>query len=526
MTGRAPLFGLIGLLCLAFGLLGAYLAGNALEHIGPLAVVIALNLLLGLGFLVLFFTTGWEAIPALVGQRQTRYGSGVLLSTAGFVVILSGLGYISLNHKYRIDLTEAGVYGLAPQSQRVLDTLEKDLEMHAFVEGGIDEQIQTLLDSYRYASSKVKYHLVDPDRSPDLVNQFGITTLKSVRIAYGDEHTIVRDPTEESITNGIIRVTRMTRKTVCFVIGHGEPGIDDDEDPRGYAQAKAGLENENYEVKTIMPASDGAVGDECTVVVIAGPDRPLITGEVGLLEDYLKKGGHLLVLLQPRTGETDLVPMLARWGANVGNDVLIDQQLRLFQGPTVGIEPIAASYGQHPITEDFEPDRITVYNLARSVEPAATEDKKGLTAVSLVSTGAQSWAEADVDMLFKENRVSLDKDDRRGPISLAVAVTADLKDMGFEHQGEARLVVFGNSRFADNQYLANPSFYNRDLFLNAIGWLAGQQELVSIRSRTVRASRVQMTPEQNVMLFVSSVLLIPQLLLVAGIAVWWRRRSR
>jgi ABC-type uncharacterized transport system involved in gliding motility auxiliary subunit len=525
MTGRAPLFGLIGLLCLAFGLLGAYLAGSALEQMGPLAAVIALNLLLGFGFLVLFFMTGWEAIPALVGQRQTRYGSGVLLSTAGFVVILTGLGYLSLNHKYRIDLTEAGVYGLSPQSQRVLDGLKKDLEMYAFVEGGVDEQIQTLLDSYRYASSKVKYHLVDPDRSPDLVNQFGITALKSVRIAYGDEHTIVRDPTEESITNGIIRVTQATRKTVCFVIGHGEPSIDDDEDPRGYGQAKAGLENENYEVKTIMPASDGAVGDECTVVVIAGPERPLIAGEVGLLEDYLKKGGHLFVLLQPRTGETDLVPMLARWGANVGNDVLIDQQLRLFQGPTVGIEPIAASYGQHPITQDFERDKITVYNLARSVEPAA-KDKKGLTVVSLVKTGPQSWAETDMDTLFKENRVSLDADDRRGPISLAVAVTADLKEMGFEHEGEARLVVFGNSRFADNQYLANPSFFNRDLFLNAVNWLAGQEELVSIRPRTVRASRVQMTPEQNVMLFVISVLLMPQLLLVAGIAVWWRRRSR
>ena len=209
----------------------------------------------------------------------------------------------------------------------------------------------------------------------------------------------------------------------------------------------------------------------------------------------------------------------------VGNDIVIDQQMRLFQGPTVGVEPIAAEYGDHPITRGFRRDTITVYNLARSVE-SATDGKKGLTAVSLVKTGAQSWAESDVSMLFEQNRVSLDAADRRGPVSLAVAVTAKLDDMEDEGTGEARLVVFGNSRFASNQYLANPTFLNRDLFLNAVGWLAGQEELVSIRPRTVRASRVHMTPEQNVMLFVVSVLLMPQMLLVAGIVVWWRRRSR
>ena len=209
----------------------------------------------------------------------------------------------------------------------------------------------------------------------------------------------------------------------------------------------------------------------------------------------------------------------------MGNDVVIDQQLRLFQGPTVGVEPIAASYGEHAITRDFRRDSITVYNLARSVEPSTT-GKTGLTAVGLVMTGPQSWAESDVNLLFEQNRVSLDGTDRKGPVSIAVAVTANLKEMGFDKDGEARLVVFGNARFADNQYLANPTFFNGDLFLNAVGWLVGQEELVSIRSRTVRASRVQMTPEQNVMLFVSSVLLMPQILLLAGIIVWWRRRSR
>ncbi len=524
MTGRAPLFGLIGLVCLAFGLLGAYLAGSALERMSALAGVVGLNVVLGLLFVALFLVTGWESIPALVGQRQTRYGSGVVVSTVAFVVILVALAYLTTRHNARIDLTEAGVYGLAPQSRQVVDKLDGTLELHAFVEGGVNDQLHALLDSYRQESDKVVYRLVDPDRSPDLVSRYGITALNSVHMAYGGESTVVTSPSEETITNGIIKVTRTSKKTVCFVTGHGEPDLEDEENTRGYARAKRALENENYDVKSIMPASAGTVEDSCSVVVVAGPQRPLLSGEIELLEGYLKTGGHLLAMLQPRTAD-EVVVMLARWGAGVGNDVVIDQQLRLFQGPTVGVEPMAASYGDHPITQGFRRDSITVYNLARSVEPA-TDGKAGLTAVSLVKTGPQSWAESDVAMLFDQNRVALDGSDRRGPVSLGVAVTGNLKAMGLEAAGEARIVVFGNSRFADNEYLANPTFFNQDLFLNAVGWLVGQEELVSIRSRTVRASRVQMTPEQNVMLFVTSVLLMPQLLLMGGIVVWWRRRSR
>jgi ABC-type uncharacterized transport system involved in gliding motility auxiliary subunit len=524
MTGRAPLFALIGFVCLAFGGLGAYLAGAALEQFGFLSIVVLVNLLLGIGALILSIRTGWQALPGLMGQRQTRYGSRVVLATAAFVSILALLAYLSSRHHARVDLTEAGVYGLSPQSTRVAEKLDKPLELHAFVEGGANEELRALLEGYRNASGNVTFRLVDPDRSPDLVSRFGITTLNSVHIAYGNESTVITNPTEESITNGIIKVTRTTKKTVCFVTGHGEASIDDEQEPRGYARAKKALENENYEVKSVMPASDGKVDAGCSALVIASPERPLLPGEPELIEAYLKGGGHVLAMLQPRQA-ADLVPLLQRWGVSVGDDIVVDQQLRLFQGPSVGVEPIAASYGEHPITRDFRRDSITVYNLARSVEPA-TDGKTGVTAVSLVKTGPQSWAESDVAMLFEQNRVSLDGSDRKGPVSLAVAVTANLKDMGSDKDGEARLVVFGNARFADNQYLANPTFFNGDLFLNAVGWLVGQEELVSIRSRTVRASRVQMTPEQNVMLFVSSVLLMPQILLLAGIVVWWRRRSR
>jgi len=48
---------------------------------------------------------------------------------------------------------------------------------------------------------------------------------------------------------------------------------------------------------------------------------------------------------------------------------------------------------------------------------------------------------------------------------------------------------------------------------------------VSIGSRAVRASRASLTPEQALSVFYLSVLVLPELILLCGIVVWWRRTS-
>jgi ABC-type uncharacterized transport system involved in gliding motility auxiliary subunit len=115
-------------------------------------------------------------------------------------------------------------------------------------------------------------------------------------------------------------------------------------------------------------------------------------------------------------------------------------------------------------------------------------------------------------------------------VSVAVAVTAKPAEMGVATGDdastlEARLVVVGSTLFAVNQLFTQRPL-NADLALNAISWLVGQEETVSIRERTVRASRAELTPAQSVRIFYLSVLIVPELLIVFGVALWWRRRSR
>jgi len=83
-------------------------------------------------------------------------------------------------------------------------------------------------------------------------------------------------------------------------------------------------------------------------------------------------------------------------------------------------------------------------------------------------------------------------------------------------------VVFGDSDFVTNGYLGIPG--NRDLFLNTVNWLAQQENLISIRPKDPEDRRVSLTSDQAKLIFWLSILIIPGLILAAGVQTWWRRR--
>jgi len=517
----ASLFGLLGIVFVAFGALGAFVDGPASPFCWG---NVGLGLLLVLGSVVF----GFENVIRAAGRRSTRYGAGALVYSLLFVALVVGLNYVGARKHTRWDLTEAGIHTLSPQSRSVIAALEHPLEMTAFADGGIDPGLESILDGYRFvANDKVTTRLVDPDREPALVETLKITSVPSIALKYQNETFVVTQPTEENVTNGIIRVARTGKKTVYVAQGFGQAPLDDPNDPKGYAAAKTGLEQENYEVKTLVWPAVGEMPSDASAVIVPGIEGPVPASAIAVLDAYLTHGGHVLLMVGPRQGDAELDAFLAKWGVKLGRDVVVDQQLQLLGSSVVGLQPLATDYGDHPITRGFR--GYTTFPQTRTVEPDAT-GKKGLQVTPLVRTGPSSWAEVNVDQVYTQGTVSLDPDDRRGPLTVAVAVTANLPAMGLANAGdsdtaEGRLVVVGTPSFADSQeYTRRPQ--NGDLFLNAVGWLVGQTETVSVRARTVRSSRADLTPAQARRLMFLSIFIIPELLVLIGVGVWWWRRSR
>ncbi len=193
--------------------------------------------------------------------------------------------------------------------------------------------------------------------------------------------------------------------------------------------------------------------------------------------------------------------------------------------------PVAANYPGHPITERF--NLMTAFPMARSVS-APAEGVNGHTAQAFVETSAQSWAEKDLAGLTSGQQVSLDpaKGDKPGPIALGAAVSAaataapappaPAEGQAAPPTPETRVVVVGDSDFAANFGLGIQG--NRDLFMNAVNWLAQQEGLIAVRPRAPEDRRLTMTADQLNRVSLLSIFLIPALIFGTGVYTWWRRR--
>ncbi len=520
-------FGLAGIVLLAFGLVAGTLTGfntgYVLAHVG-----------LGILLLVLYLTSSRENLSNFLGERSTKYGANAVVYSLIFLAILIVVNYLAARHNHRFDLTKQNVFSLSSQSTGVLSKLDKPVEIYAFVEAGTDPIIDDLLDSYKNASNNFTYHVVDPVKDAALAQRFNVTEVPFLHIQYGEASeenkqtaTVTRDISEQTITNGLMKATSATKKVVCFLDGHGEADPDNRE-ARGASGLQDALRNENYETKKVLLASEANVPADCNIFVVAATERPLFDHEITQIREYLKAGRSALFLVPPQRGQ-QLAEVLQPWGVKLTDTVVVDQVVRLFQGPALGLQILASTYGTHPVTKDF--NQRTVFPMVRAVQADAA-GKPGVSAVELVKSSPSSWAESDVEGVFKRGEAALAeadsggdvKSDIKGPVSLAVAVTGKHKEMGFDKEGETKLIVVGDADFASNQFFGQ--LFNRDLVLNMMAWLGGEDQQISIRPRAIEASRTQLGPDETRRIFYLSVLVLPELLLFLGLTVWWRRSTK
>jgi len=87
---------------------------------------------------------------------------------------------------------------------------------------------------------------------------------------------------------------------------------------------------------------------------------------------------------------------------------------------------------------------------------------------------------------------------------------------------EGRFVVIGNSQWAANSFIDFNG--NGDLALNAMNWLSSDEDLISIRPKPPENSQITMTSNQLRWVRISSQFLLPLVVVLAGVSVWWRRR--
>lgn len=468
-------------------------------------------------------------IRAELRRRSARFGINSAASVVFLLGILALVNYLGAQHVKRFDTTTEKLYTLSDQSANVVGQVSQDLRIKAFYPGGEYGQVNDLLTLYKARNSKISYEFVDPDKQPQLAQQYSITVygdfqnpMTGESFRYGTLILEMAGKTEriekqseplreEDVTNALVKVVKGEKKTIYFTEGHGEKSIDDAE-RTGYNGARTELEKENYVIKKVNLVAEGKVPDDASVIVIAGATTEPLANELEWLEAYLNKGGSALILLDPSPGAS-LTEFLKKWSVDVGNNVVLDIS---GVGRLIGMGPAAPlitpqGYG-HKITERMS-RQMTFFPLSRSVSPAATT-AEGVTVDKLLQTNKDSWGETNI----KSGEAQKDeKTDLIGPVSLAVALTKSAPE-----DKKTRLVVYGDSDFASNAYYAQVG--NGNLFLNTMSWLAGDESFISIRPKSPEDRRLTMTEAQGRLVSYVSILLLPLGVIIAGVSVWMKRR--
>jgi len=343
---------------------------------------------------------------------------------------------------------------------------------------------------------------------------------------------------EESFTTAINILTRKETWKILFTSGHLERNPFD-ENENGYYAISDKLAKNGFYVESTNLLLSGGVPADCDLLIIAGPRDDLSPQAAAYIEEYLLQGRPAIFMAVRESG-VNYRALVSRWGVDIGTGIIFDPNRAIadFFGRFVGITP------------DIEPHRITrglseetlrqpmLYGLtvplARSSAAGGRADEQSgakfanYNMYSLLKSTVAAWEETDLRALGRNDGTK-----KRGALDAAFIVTVPAAKKEVQDGNEVvtqagpakdlNLAVFGNVDFLSSGYLRN-SPGNADIFIGTVNWAIGQEGRIAISPRTAKSYPIRLTQNEANFIKYFVIFVIPLAVIIAGIAVYFRRK--
>ena len=508
--------------------------------------------LIGLAGLALLAWGGFSLRTELGAMVRQRRGE-IALHTLGVIGVLVAVAYLSVRFPVRVDMTTTGQYSLSSQTKEMLKRLEKPVHVTFFHDPMMRETVELYQLFAANSNGKVTLEFIDPMLNPAQARMRGVEFAGTSIIESEGRRLQISGPSETDIGNAILRISRGVQQVVCFLDGHSEPdpfSIESHDhaegtaghshglgtqtvlhERHGMAKARHGLEAMNYSVRKVLLMQSGESLSGCNVLIVAGPRTTLLPAEVQAIDRYLADGGNALFMLDPfiRSG---LEPIVEEFGVVLDDTMVIDSASHFWTDVSA---PAVTDYNRAEITTDLP---LTFFPGVRSLSPS-TRPVPGVSVRPLINSSKESYAGTN-----REKAEFNPAKDKPGPVSMMVVAIrkpefvapaeAVMRDLRGEKplletgpktpsfKGKSRVAIIGDSDFATNSFFHIMG--NGKLFLNSVNYLASQENLIGIEPRTYDLPRVNLTNRQMKGTFFLSIVLIPALMALIGVAVWWKQR--
>jgi len=431
------------------------------------------------------------------------------LVTFVIISVLIALASLSQIYKAEYDLSANNSNTLSEASQKILSSLAEPVSITAYIkEPNLQQQLTQLLNKYRRFKSNITFHFVDPTSVPEKARELNIGPQGAIIVEYLGRTEKLLYLDESTLSNALLQLAHTKERWITFLTGHGERS------PIGQANFDLGLfgkqlEQHKIKVQTINLAQFATIPDNSSLLILASPAVALLSAELNIISEYIKKGGNLLLLTDPNKQHLNTIEQQLGLIKLPGTVVDSSSSLYGIDDPTF---VLVSEYSRHPITINF--NSISVFPISSAF--TANEETEFETEV-LLSSVQKSWSE--IGEITGKIRFDVDSEEQQGPLAIAYALTRKLSN-----KTQQRIVVLGDGDFLSNAYLGNVG--NSELGFRLINWLTHDDQFIEIPNNITPGKSLNLTNTSIAIIGFGFLLILPLLLMVTGLYIWHKRKKQ
>jgi ABC-2 type transport system permease protein len=335
-----------------------------------------------------------------------------------------------------------------------------------------------------------------------------------------------KHPDEREISATLKRIV-MKLPTVGFVQGHGARDIENIGD-KGYndftisAYTRSALFNQGFAMQPLDLSDSLPISPDISVIVIPELKTPLTESENRKLDDYIDKGGNLLVIGEPGRQEV-MNPIAARFGVSFLPGRLVQPHPN-YAPDLIAVRPTAAAVDMsYELKDIVDQGGVVTMNGACGLNVTGG---KGFTVTPWFQTGDNGgWNEVETTNFTDETPVL---NAQAGEMETAYPTVLALSRQQAGRQ--QRIIVMGDADCLDNAELSIPRKHvgsmNGILVDGMFYWLSEGAAPIDVRRPPLTDNHINLSLEGMSMTKLFFVWILPALLGIFGTILLIRRKRK
>ncbi len=444
------------------------------------------------------------------------------------------------------DCTYSKYYEITEDTETVLADLDTDITIYVYVaESSKDTMIDTTLQRYAALSKHITVEYVNPNSNPTFYTTYTDTTPTSNSVIVVSEnrsrvidyydiietsidystysYTYAYDA-EGEITSAIEYVSMDSDElpVVYEVTGHNEVSIG--------SNFEEALEKANITLESLELLNEESVPEDAAALIINSPSSDFNEADAQKVIDYLQAGGKVLITADYLSQDLEnFQSILEAYGVTSVPGVVVENDTNYYYymyGQLYLLPEIAST--------DYSSSSTSSYVLAANCQGFTytedsdedteedTEDaENSITYTEILTTSESAVSKTDYTNI---TTAEYEDGDTQGPFALGLAVEQLTED----ESETSQLVLLGSEYFLDDSFDSAVSNGNSTLFTDIISAFVGDVELSTsvIASKSLTMDTLTVTASAIGLLGVGFTIVIPLVLLAAGIVIWVLRRRK